>query len=75
MTAGEFNLALAALGFSQVEFAKLIGVHDRTVRKWALNQSRVPGPVIVLLNLLRERPELVQVIASMEPPDPRARAS
>lgn len=74
MTHEQFNSALGELGYSQVEFADKIGVNGRTVRKWALDETRIPGPVVVLLNLLLSRPELVQVVNEMPPPDVRERA-
>ena len=69
MTAAEFNNRLEQLGYSQIGFAERVGVNARTVRKWALGETRIPGPVIVLLNLLNARPELVQVVNEMPPPD------
>ena len=69
MTATEFNHRLQHLGYSQTGFAEQIGVNPRTVRKWALGETRIPGPVIVLLNLLMSRPELVRVVNEMPPPD------
>jgi DNA-binding transcriptional regulator YiaG len=55
MTAEQFRAALAALGMTQAAFARLALVDARTVRRWALGERDVPGPVIALLRLLGER--------------------
>jgi DNA-binding transcriptional regulator YiaG len=62
MTATAFRAALAELGYSQTEFARVIRTEDRTVRRWIAGQSRVPGAVETLLVLLRKRPELKDVL-------------
>ena len=53
MTPEQFRAALADLGLSQVGFARLARVDPRTVRKWAAGDSRIPGPVVVLIELLQ----------------------
>lgn len=43
----------ARLGLSQSGFARLVRVSDlRTVRRWERAEIAVPGPVLVLLELL-----------------------
>lgn len=69
MSEKEYREALDVLGMSQSGFARIVGASPRTGQKWGLGESRVPGPVIVLLRLLLARPELVTVIkASAQPP-------
>lgn len=51
--AEDFRRKLAALGFSQNNFAKFIGVDDSTVRqKWARDDPPVPLSVWMLLCIM-----------------------
>ena len=52
VTPAEFRAALTDLSLSQVGFARIARVDPRTVRKWAAGERAVPGPVVVLLELL-----------------------
>jgi DNA-binding transcriptional regulator YiaG len=56
MSADEFRAALAALGLSQVEAASALEVDARTVRRWALGERAIPGPVRVALRLMARTP-------------------
>lgn len=67
MNAAEYRDAIAALGYSQQAFAKLVGASPRTGQKWALGETRLPGSVALLLRLLIARPELKPVVESMTP--------
>ena len=62
MTPAELRTALPALGLTQVGFARLARVDPRTVRKWAAGDSRIPGPVVVLIELLKACPEARQAM-------------
>jgi DNA-binding transcriptional regulator YiaG len=55
MSADQFRAALAGLGMTQAGFARVALVDARTVRRWALGERDVPGPVVALLRLLGER--------------------
>ena len=55
MTPDQFRAALAGMGMTQVGFARVALVDARTVRRWALGERDVPGPVVALLRLLGER--------------------
>ena len=66
MNEKEFRDALAALGMSQVEFAKFIGADGRTVRRYALGETPVPGGTALLLKLMVERPELIRVVECLK---------
>lgn len=57
----EFREALDALGMSQVDFSRLIAADARTVRRYALGETPVPGAVALLLRMLLARPELKAV--------------
>jgi DNA-binding transcriptional regulator YiaG len=52
MSADEFRDAIAALGLSQVEAATALEVDARTVRRWALGERAIPGPVRVALRCM-----------------------
>lgn len=52
VTPTQFRAALDKLELSQVKAAKLVGVDERTSRRWALGQTTVPEAVAILLRLL-----------------------
>jgi DNA-binding transcriptional regulator YiaG len=52
MTPDQFRVALADLGLSQAGFARLAMVDARTARRWCDGTRAVPGPVVVLLQIL-----------------------
>ena len=52
MTSTEYRTALAKLGLSQMDAARLFDVSDRTGRRWALGEGRVPTLVATLLRLM-----------------------
>lgn len=52
MTADEYRDAIDKLGLSQVAAAKLLGVDDRTSRRWASGERDVPAPAQRFLQYL-----------------------
>lgn len=52
MTADEYRSTIARLGLSQVAAARLLGVDDRTSRRWATGERDVPGPADRFLKYL-----------------------
>jgi hypothetical protein len=50
MTARQYRARLAALGLTQVDAARLLGVDPRTSRRWALGESPIPEAVARLLD-------------------------
>jgi DNA-binding transcriptional regulator YiaG len=50
--AADFKAAIAALGLSQRAAALALEVDERTVRKWALGERAIPGPVRVALRCM-----------------------
>ena len=55
MTPQEFRAAREALSLSAHKLAGKLGVHVRTVRRWADGSQDVPGPVAVAMrSFLRE---------------------
>ncbi|MFM7066649.1 MAG: helix-turn-helix domain-containing protein [Gammaproteobacteria bacterium] len=73
MGEAEYRDAIAALGYSQQAFARLVGASPRTGQKWALGETRVPGSVALIIRLLMARPELKPVVESMTPLTVRVR--
>ena len=45
MLSGEFRAVLKALALTQAEASTLLGVSDRSVRRWVEGPENVPGPV------------------------------
>lgn len=54
MTAGEFLEALGAVGWSQREIARRVGIHPNTANDWAKGRSAVPKWVGSYLGLVRD---------------------
>ena len=52
MTADEYRDAIALLDLSQVAAARLLGVDDRTSRRWATGERDVPPPAERFLRYL-----------------------
>jgi DNA-binding transcriptional regulator YiaG len=52
MTPDEYRAAIEALGLSQVAAARLLGVDDRTSRRWASGERDVPPPAQRFLRYL-----------------------
>lgn len=52
MTADEYRASIETLGLSQVAAAKLLGVDDRTSRRWATGERDVPPPAARFLRYL-----------------------
>ena len=52
-TRAEFRMQREALGLSQRDFAALLGVRDRSVRRWELDGSMPPDDAWKLLDELR----------------------
>jgi len=55
MTPATFRAALAALGYTQSAFAAFARVDPRTVRKWAAGDRAIPGPVVVLMEMMAKK--------------------
>ncbi len=52
MTPTEYRDTIAALGLSQVKAARLLGVGERTSRRWALGEQPVPRAAALALRLM-----------------------
>lgn len=52
MTAEEYRDLIAALGLTQVDASILLGVDERTSRRWASGEREIPPPVVRFLRYL-----------------------
>lgn len=50
MSENEFNAALAALKFNHASFARMLGRHPRTVRRW--RHRGIPPEIAALVRLM-----------------------
>jgi DNA-binding transcriptional regulator YiaG len=63
VTAMQYRAAIEKLGLSQQGAARFLGAGERTSRRWALGEARVPESVALLLRLmirLKIKPEDVK---------------
>lgn len=66
MTPADLKSARKALGLSQAEFARAVGVaSDRTVRKWEDGERDIPGPVAVICDLCERFPPVSTAIIAI----------
>jgi hypothetical protein len=52
MTADQYRKAIKSLGLTQVAAAHMLGVDERTSRRYALGETAIPPPVAKLLGLM-----------------------
>lgn len=52
MTPDEYRAAIDKLGLSQVAAARLLGVDERTSRRWANGERDMPAPAVRFLRYL-----------------------
>jgi DNA-binding transcriptional regulator YiaG len=52
MTDEEYRNAIAMLGLSQTEAARLLGVDERTSRRWVSGEREIPPPAARFLRFL-----------------------
>jgi transcriptional regulator with XRE-family HTH domain len=57
MTGRRFKQIRTALGLTQAELAKLLGVWPNTVAVWERGEKPIPGPVELSMKLLLEKKE------------------
>ena len=59
MTPAELKTARLSMGLSAEKFARLVRVESgRTVRRWEAGEREIPGPVVVIVELLMASPEV-----------------
>jgi len=57
MTGRRFKQVRTALGLTQAQLAKLLGVWPNTVAVWERGEKPIPGPVELAMKLLLEKKE------------------
>jgi hypothetical protein len=57
MTPDEYRATCARLGLSLNAASRLLGVNERTSRRWALGEIDIPKPVQLALRLMDDRLE------------------
>ncbi len=65
VTSAEFRATLARLGLTQAGAARLLGVDERTGRRWARGERQVPEPVRRLLWACERDTGLMSALASV----------
>lgn len=53
MEASDFKNVIEQLGYTQVGISRLLGVNDRTGRRWASGEQDIPRAVEITLDLMR----------------------
>lgn len=67
MNAKQYRKALERLELTQVAAGEMLQVGARTSRRFALGESKIPGPVVMLLDLmLKKQLELVVPVVNEE---------
>ena len=62
MTGAEYQKLIDAFGLTQVDSAIMLGVNDRTVRRWIADEVPIPHHAALVLRLMKKlkiKPELV----------------
>jgi DNA-binding transcriptional regulator YiaG len=60
MTPAELKAARHTLGLSAAALARAVGVaSERTVRRWEAGSRDIPGPVVRLVELWLDNPQLI----------------
>lgn len=62
MTPPDLRAQLAHLGLTQAGAAALVGVDDRTMRRWIAGDRAVPEPVARLLWACQQFPALLEAL-------------
>lgn len=66
MTGQEALKIIRASGLSQAEFGRRIGVSPTAVQYWASGTNGPSGPTSKLLALIKARPELLEVLKTVD---------
>jgi hypothetical protein len=58
VTSEEIRQCRKRLGLTQEDFARFANVSKKTVERWEYSKSPVTGPIVTLINILRDRPQI-----------------
>ena len=76
MTPKELQQIIDELGVSRGKFGVMLGATRRSGENWTdPNTKSVPGPVATLARLLKDRPELVQLLDADRASKKKAKAA
>lgn len=64
MTGDELVAALDALEIEQRELARLLGINEKTVRRWTVSGGEAPGYASLVVRLLLARPRLKELLGA-----------
>lgn len=63
MDAIAYRAQLVRLGLSQASASRLLGINDRTSRRYALNERAIPSCIERLLWVCEQHPELIPALS------------
>jgi len=58
VTGEEIRQCRKGLGLTQEEFARFANVSKKTVERWEYSKTPITGPIVTLLNILRDYPQI-----------------
>ncbi|MEY8481975.1 helix-turn-helix domain-containing protein [Lachnospiraceae bacterium 48-21] len=58
VTGEEIRQCRKRLGLSQEDFARFANVSKKTVERWEYSKTPISGPIVTLVNILREHPQI-----------------
>lgn len=65
-TAEEIRAVRRRLALTQAEFARLVNVSKKTIERWEAGEKEIAGPVVTLVKLLREYPQIKEKLTVPE---------
>ena len=66
MTPTDLRAALARLGLTQGQAARLMGVDARTMRRWVCGERGMPGPAVRLLMVMEMVAGVVEMLDALD---------
>jgi DNA-binding XRE family transcriptional regulator len=65
MTGDKFKSAIVDLGYTNASFARLVGVSTTTIWNWTTGAAKVPGAVVVLIDVLQSLDDLQKSVGDL----------
>lgn len=62
LTNNDIKYCRKKFGLSQAEFAELMNISKKTVEHWEYSKTPITGPVVTLLGILQEYPQLEEAL-------------
>lgn len=60
LCAEDIKLIRKKLGLTQAEFAKLANISKKTVERWESGDKEITGPIVTLVKILKEQPQICE---------------